>query len=101
MLEALSLTAYIGRGKECRFRRSIMLSRRRAIEDPKCRSGKCLGSKVENISCINLFKDQTRIIYQSNLTKGTQLCINQSLSMNVSVKLMKESEARDVHRSVE
>ena len=41
----------------------------------------------------NWFEKQTRIIYKGNLTKGTQLCKSQSLSMNVNVKLMKESKA--------
>ena len=75
ILGALSLNAYIALGKESKFRRSIMLSRRRVIEEPKCCSGKCLVFMFS----IKLFEKQTRIIYKGNLTKGTQLCKSQSL----------------------
>ena len=54
MLLALSFTAYMGRGKESKLRRSIILSRRRAIADPKCLEFKLktLLVFVESNACI-------------------------------------------------
>ena len=102
MFAALSLMAYIGSDRVCRLSCSIMLSKRNAIVEPRCLSGKCLKYHIE-ICAIELIwfeSKQTRMSTKGNLMKGVQLCITHSLSRKESVRQMKEWEALEVQRSV-
>ena len=67
MFEALSLMAYIGSDRVCNFNCSIMLSKRRAIVEPRCLSGKCLNYHIE-ICVIQQTNKQTNKILEQKAT---------------------------------